>query len=229
VHNPVRQGTQAWGQAGVNVKVNVFHWTSQTLLKNSRYIQPYGACLCYKGCVQVQGASNCTHGVRQCMKCFVFACVKRGGRGGWGVYQCPPVPQGPPPRTCCWKASWNWSANPVVGSSSKADPRAAPPALGVASDETLSASWLARSLDTPQVFQSTYPCRARHAYGGGGGFRGRGEGRWKRGAWRQGRGGEGGGAFSPIDPPLHITHTSTSRPRTCAAHCPCPSPECGCG
>jgi hypothetical protein len=49
-----------------------FHWASQTLLKNSRYTQPYGTRLCYKVCVQVQGAANCTHGVRQCMKCFVF-------------------------------------------------------------------------------------------------------------------------------------------------------------
>ncbi len=37
-----------------------FHWASQTLLKNSRYTQPYGTCLCYKVCVQVQGAANCT-------------------------------------------------------------------------------------------------------------------------------------------------------------------------
>jgi hypothetical protein len=28
-----------------------FHWASQTLLKNSRYTQPYGTCLCYKVCV----------------------------------------------------------------------------------------------------------------------------------------------------------------------------------
>ncbi len=52
-----------------------FHWASQTLLKNSRCTQPYGACLCYKVCVQVQGAANCTHGVRQCMKCAVFVCL----------------------------------------------------------------------------------------------------------------------------------------------------------
>jgi hypothetical protein len=65
-----------------------FHWASQTLLKNSRYTQPYGTCLCYKVCVQVQGAANCTHGVRQCMKCFVFVrlCERRGAlvrRVGW--------------------------------------------------------------------------------------------------------------------------------------------------
>jgi hypothetical protein len=48
------------------------------LLKNSRYTQPYETCLCYKVCVQVHGAANCTHGVRQCMKCFVLVrlCVR---------------------------------------------------------------------------------------------------------------------------------------------------------
>jgi hypothetical protein len=34
------------------------HWASQSLLKNSRYTRPYGTCLCYKVCVQVQGASK---------------------------------------------------------------------------------------------------------------------------------------------------------------------------
>ncbi len=56
-----------------------FHWASQTLLKNSRYTQPYGTRPCYKVCVQVQGAANCTNGVRQCMKCFVFVRAVRGG------------------------------------------------------------------------------------------------------------------------------------------------------
>jgi hypothetical protein len=47
-----------------------FQWASQTLLKNSMHTQPYGTCLCYKVCVQVQGASDCTHGVGQCMRCW---------------------------------------------------------------------------------------------------------------------------------------------------------------
>jgi hypothetical protein len=62
-------GTRAGRDSKQKVK------STQTLLKNSRYTQPYGTCLCYKVCVQVQGASNCTHGVKQCMKCFVFVCV----------------------------------------------------------------------------------------------------------------------------------------------------------
>jgi hypothetical protein len=49
-----------------------FPWASQALLKNSRYTQPYGTCLCYKVSLQVQGASNCTYGVRHCKKCCVF-------------------------------------------------------------------------------------------------------------------------------------------------------------
>jgi hypothetical protein len=50
--------------AGVySVACIVFHWASQTLLKNSSKTQPYGTCVCYKVCVPVQGASNCTYGV----------------------------------------------------------------------------------------------------------------------------------------------------------------------
>jgi hypothetical protein len=40
----------------------VFHWASQMILKNSRYTQPYGTCLCYKVCVQVQVVSQ----LREC-------------------------------------------------------------------------------------------------------------------------------------------------------------------
>jgi hypothetical protein len=61
-----------------------FHWASQTLLKNrdSRYTQPYGTCLCYKVCVQVQGAAYCTHHyVRQCVKCYMpFFILSSGSR-----------------------------------------------------------------------------------------------------------------------------------------------------
>jgi hypothetical protein len=57
-----------------------FHWASQTQLKNSRYTQPYGTCLCYKVCVQVQGAANCTHGVRQCYEVLCGVGVGEGAR-----------------------------------------------------------------------------------------------------------------------------------------------------
>jgi hypothetical protein len=36
-----------------------FHWASQPLLKNSRYAQPYGRCLCYKVCVYGRCACIC--------------------------------------------------------------------------------------------------------------------------------------------------------------------------
>jgi hypothetical protein len=72
-----REVRGARGQQELNVHVmNMYlHWASQTLLKNIRYTRPYGTCLCYKVCVQVQGAANCTHGVRQYIKCFVFVCL----------------------------------------------------------------------------------------------------------------------------------------------------------
>jgi hypothetical protein len=69
-------------------------WASQTHMRNSRHTQSYGTCLCYNACVLVQGASNTTQGVRQCVKRYVCMCEcrhashqrcgrdRRGGGGG---------------------------------------------------------------------------------------------------------------------------------------------------
>ncbi len=67
------------------------HRASLTLLKNSRYTQPYGACLRYKVCVQVQpeGASDCTHGVERCMKCFVWFAATQGTPCNAGMIEQP--------------------------------------------------------------------------------------------------------------------------------------------